>query len=279
MMGTDHDYRTRALDYVRHVMLVTGLTATALAKKAGLAASTTNRPLRNPNHCGTLSLTAIGKIAKATGIDPAPFLSADSEGLQVSGGAISDHAALSVGQRIAARLEALGKNASAVALEAGLGRSAVRDIMVHDANPRIDTLKRLTGPLECDLAFLTGESIENGLRSDPSVLTLGQRIRAAREARDMSQEETAAAIDVSKQALSHWECDRNGIDFKHLIALSSVLGCQLARGLPIMPGVDQPALTDLLGFLHFLRAERGIDVPERHFETLRSLTTTDGKAP
>ncbi len=37
---------------------------------------------------------------------------------------------------------------------------------------------------------------------------------------------------------------------------------------------DDPALTDLLGFLHFLRAERGVDVPERHFETLRALTTS-----
>jgi hypothetical protein len=66
--------------------------------------------------------------------------------------------------RIAARLEALGKNPSAAALEAGLGRSSVRDIIVNGANPRIDTLRKLTGPLQCSLEYLTGESDEPGER-------------------------------------------------------------------------------------------------------------------
>jgi len=59
--------------------------------------------------------------------------------------------------RIASRLEALGKNPSGVALEAGLGRSSVRDILVGKvASPRMDTLYKLTGPLECSLEYLTG---------------------------------------------------------------------------------------------------------------------------
>lgn len=62
-----------------------------------------------------------------------------------------------IAERIAARLEALGKNPSAVALEAGLGRSSVRDIMVGKvSSPRLDTLEKLTGPLECSLEYLTG---------------------------------------------------------------------------------------------------------------------------
>lgn len=61
----------------------------------------------------------------------------------------------SVASRIQSRLTALGKNPSVVALEAGMGRSAVRDIIVNDQNPRIDTLRKLTGPLQCTLEYLT----------------------------------------------------------------------------------------------------------------------------
>ncbi len=61
--------------------------------------------------------------------------------------------------RIQSRLDALGKNPSGVALEAGLGRSSVRDILLgRVGHPRIDTLRKLTGPLECTLDYLTGES-------------------------------------------------------------------------------------------------------------------------
>lgn len=63
--------------------------------------------------------------------------------------------------RIRSRLNTLNKNPSSVALEAGLGRSAVRDILVNDQNPRIDTLKKLTGPLQCTLYYLSGEREED----------------------------------------------------------------------------------------------------------------------
>lgn len=63
----------------------------------------------------------------------------------------------SVADRIRARLNALGKNPSAVALEAGLSRSSVLDILKGKAaNPRLDTLQKLTGPLKCTLDYLTG---------------------------------------------------------------------------------------------------------------------------
>lgn len=65
--------------------------------------------------------------------------------------------------RIRSRLDALGKNPSAVALEAGLSRSAVLDILRGKAaNPRLDTLQKLTEPLECSLEYLTGASAELG---------------------------------------------------------------------------------------------------------------------
>jgi DNA-binding Xre family transcriptional regulator len=62
-----------------------------------------------------------------------------------------------IAERIEDRLRALGKNASSVALEAGLGRSSVRDILVGKVtSPRLDTLEKLAEPLKCDLDYLTG---------------------------------------------------------------------------------------------------------------------------
>ncbi|MEH2476221.1 transcriptional regulator with XRE-family HTH domain [Nitrobacteraceae bacterium AZCC 2161] len=68
----------------------------------------------------------------------------------------------SLADRIESRLKALGKNPSSVALEAGLGRSSVRDIIANGANPRIDTLRKLTGPLACSLDYLTGVTNDAG---------------------------------------------------------------------------------------------------------------------
>lgn len=58
--------------------------------------------------------------------------------------------------RIAARIRELGTNPSAVALEAGLSRSAVLDILKGKAaSPRLATLQKLTKPLHCSLEYLT----------------------------------------------------------------------------------------------------------------------------
>lgn len=60
--------------YVRHVMEVTGLSATALAKKAGMPSTTLTRPLNDPEHKFALSSTTIEKIASATEISLSSFL-------------------------------------------------------------------------------------------------------------------------------------------------------------------------------------------------------------
>lgn len=66
-----------------------------------------------------------------------------------------------VAERIQARMEELGKNPSSVALEAGLGRSSVRDIILgRVAHPRIDTLKKIAAPLQCTVDYLMGDSAE-----------------------------------------------------------------------------------------------------------------------
>jgi transcriptional regulator with XRE-family HTH domain len=67
-------------------------------------------------------------------------------------------------KRILQRIEELGTNASAVSLQAGLGRSSVRDILSGKAqNPRIDTLQKLAVPLACSVEFLLGEADTPGL--------------------------------------------------------------------------------------------------------------------
>ncbi|MDC7745008.1 helix-turn-helix domain-containing protein [Rhizobium binxianense] len=59
--------------------------------------------------------------------------------------------------RIRHRLEVVRKSAAAVSLEAGLGRSAVQDILAgNSASPRLDTIQKLTRPLQCSLSYLVG---------------------------------------------------------------------------------------------------------------------------
>lgn len=77
-----------------------------------------------------------------------------------------------IAKRIAERMHALGKNPSSLALEAGLGRSSVRDILTGKAqNPRLDTLQKLTGPLNCSLEYLTGASSLVGRPAIPNHTT------------------------------------------------------------------------------------------------------------
>jgi len=60
-------------------------------------------------------------------------------------------------ERIRERLAAVRKSAAAASIEAGLGRSAVQDILSgNSASPRLDTLEKLTGPLQCSIAYLAG---------------------------------------------------------------------------------------------------------------------------
>jgi transcriptional regulator with XRE-family HTH domain len=60
--------------YVRYVMEVTGLSATALAKKAGMPSTTLTRPLNDPTHKFSLSNSTVQKIATATGVSLASFM-------------------------------------------------------------------------------------------------------------------------------------------------------------------------------------------------------------
>lgn len=65
--------RDWAYDYVEHVLETKGWTMNQLAKEAGVAASTINRPFRLGADAGGMSRRTLKKIAEASGIDPKPF--------------------------------------------------------------------------------------------------------------------------------------------------------------------------------------------------------------
>ena len=55
-------------------------------------------------------------------------------------------------------------------------------------------------------------------------MTIGQRISDLRKERGYSQEYVAERLDVSRQAVSKWECDASAPDTYNLIALSELFG-------------------------------------------------------
>lgn len=63
-----------AREYLQFVMRRLDMTASALARLAGIAPTTLTRALNDPNHQFTLSTTTLEKIREASGLDFAPFL-------------------------------------------------------------------------------------------------------------------------------------------------------------------------------------------------------------
>ena len=55
-------------------------------------------------------------------------------------------------------------------------------------------------------------------------MTIGQRISEKRKERGYSQEYVAEMLNVSRQAVSKWECDTSAPDTYNLIALAELLG-------------------------------------------------------
>lgn len=52
-------------------------------------------------------------------------------------------------------------------------------------------------------------------------MTLGEKILICRKSKGLSQEELAAALGVSRQALSKWECNTSAPDIDNIIGLSN----------------------------------------------------------
>lgn len=94
-------------------------------------------------------------------------------------------------------------------------------------------------------------------------------VKSARKLQGLTQQELARRIGCVQSDIVRIE---NG----HCKQSGWVSGLMQALGLT-SESSSQEAIRDLLGFLHFIRAEHRIDVPERHFETLRSLINNADK--
>lgn len=68
-----------AARYLRYVLGELKVSPTHLAKQAGIAPTTLTRFLNDKTYKFTLSTTTINKIARASGINPAPFLASKSQ--------------------------------------------------------------------------------------------------------------------------------------------------------------------------------------------------------
>jgi transcriptional regulator with XRE-family HTH domain len=70
-------------------------------------------------------------------------------------------------------------------------------------------------------------SMTIAIRSRPPAGT-GARIRAARQAMGLSQDELAAAVGVTRSAVAQWETGRAGLVGGNLARVSDILGIPLA---------------------------------------------------
>lgn len=106
----------------------------------------------------------------------------------------------SLQERIMQRLSALNKTPRGASVEAGLGASTIRNIMEgRSSAPRIDTLKALGEVLDCDPMWLAEA------KSQPEVRGLGTLLRSSRKALDLTADDVAEKLGVSKQAVYQWE--------------------------------------------------------------------------
>lgn len=71
-----------------------------------------------------------------------------------------------------------------------------------------------------------------------AMLTIGQQIRTARQDRDLTQQQLADLIGVSKQAVWDWESENYAVDSSHFAKVEEVLGIRL-----ILPILDIPLMT------------------------------------
>ncbi|GAA5265152.1 transcriptional regulator [Acidiphilium sp. MT5] len=65
-------------------------------------------------------------------------------------------------------------------------------------------------------------------KKNPTLESVGQRIRALRLANNLTQDEFAGQLGVSRSAIAQWETDRAGQVRENLERIAKVLGTSLA---------------------------------------------------
>ena len=72
-------------------------------------------------------------------------------------------------------------------------------------------------------------------------MTTGQKIQALRKGRGLTQEQLAARLGVSRQAVSRWELDETLPDTQNLLPLKEALGVSIDTLLDSTRGLEEPA--------------------------------------
>ena len=72
-------------------------------------------------------------------------------------------------------------------------------------------------------------------------MTTGQKIQALRKGRGLTQEQLAARLGVSRQAVSRWELDETLPDTQNLLPLKEALGVSIDPLLDSTRGLEEPA--------------------------------------
>lgn len=72
-------------------------------------------------------------------------------------------------------------------------------------------------------------------------MTTGQKIQAMRKGRGLTQEQLAARLGVSRQAVSRWELDETLPDTQNLLPLKEALGVSIDTLLDSTRGLEEPA--------------------------------------
>ena len=75
-------------------------------------------------------------------------------------------------------------------------------------------------------------------------MTTGQKIQALRKGRGLTQEQLAARLGVSRQAVSRWELDETLPDTQNLLPLKEALGVSIDTLLDSTQGLEEPALQE-----------------------------------
>lgn len=72
-------------------------------------------------------------------------------------------------------------------------------------------------------------------------MTTGQKIQALRKGRGLTQEQLAARLGVSRQAVSRWELDETLPDTQNLLPLKEALSVSIDTLLDSAQGLEEPA--------------------------------------
>lgn len=72
-------------------------------------------------------------------------------------------------------------------------------------------------------------------------MTTGQKIQALRKGRGLTQEQLAARLGVSRQAVSRWELDETLPDTQNLLPLKEALDVSIDTLLDSTQGLEEPA--------------------------------------